>query len=202
MASALRGLSPALDHGPLPRARHFDFEPMSSPAASYFAVLSAFAVACAPAAPPHSAATLAQQASLDPLVGCYRLELGAWDPPLYPGSAEYVTPPEEIRLSREVGEGVFEQGKTIVRPVIPHGRTPSAFWERIAEDSVRVVWTDGHGGVRLDLQVTADSLYGIARLFADVIGGPPAPQAKVVLRPAPCGDEEPLTNGLDAGSAV
>ena len=132
------------------------------------------------------AAAVGQQKPADPLVGCYRLMVGPWEPPLHPGNAVYQTPPERFRLSEETGEGPFERGRTLVRPVIPHGRTPSAYWQRVDSDSVRVVWTNGFAGVRLHLQLAADSLRGTARTFTDVVGGPPAPQAEAVARRTAC----------------
>lgn len=48
----------------------------------------------------------------------------------------------------------------IVRPVIPDGFGPIAYWERIGADSLRVDWTNGLAGVRLYLEIDTDSLHG------------------------------------------
>ncbi len=130
-----------------------------------------------------------QGAAGDPLIGCYRLEIGPWEPVRHPSNIKYQTPPDELRLKSEVGESRFEQGKTIVRPVIPHGRTPSAYWVRVGEDSIHVIWTNGHAGVHLRMQISANSLHGIATAFTDVIGAP-VPRAHAVVRPTSCSGGE------------
>lgn len=131
-------------------------------------------------------AALGQQTVTNAIVGCYTLEIGSWAPAVHPGNARYQTPPELIRLSEEAGKGMFAQGRFLVRPVIPHGFKPSAFWQRRGSDSLRITWTNGFAGVQLHLQIEADSLHGTARTFTDVPGGPPPPQADVVARRATC----------------
>lgn len=131
-----------------------------------------------------------ERAAVDPLVGCYRIEIAQWEPPLlHPGNAKYQTPPRDFRLHAETGEGVFEQGRTIVRPLIPHGRTPSAYWHRTGSDSVRVIWTNGHAGVQLDLNGSTDVLRGTATALIDVFG-PPVPEAEVVVRRTSCASSQ------------
>lgn len=134
-------------------------------------------------------AALAQpQAVKDPLVGCYSLEIGPWDPPLHPGNAPSQIPPERIHLSDETGQGPLDRWRTIVRPVLPYGDTPSAYWERAGSDSVQVIWTNGFSGVQLHLRIGSDSLHGTARMSSDKLGGLPDPQAEVVARRTPCGE--------------
>jgi hypothetical protein len=131
-------------------------------------------------------AALGQERPSNPVVGCYLLELGSWNPALSSGNAPYQTPPELIRLSMEVGEGVFERGRWLARPLIPHGRTPSGYWERLGPDSVAVTWTNGFAGVRLHLGFDEESLQGIAQAFTDVSDGSVPPQADVSARPTAC----------------
>lgn len=79
----------------------------------------------------------------------------------------------------------------IVRPVIPHGFDPRAYWERIGADSLHVIWTNGLAGVQLYLEIDADSLHGSANAWTDVVGLP-QPKARVVLRRTRCaGDTAP-----------
>ena len=120
----------------------------------------------------------------DPLVGCYELQLGAWSAPLHP----LQTPPARFELRPEVGDGVFERGRTVARPVIDGGRTPSAFWEAIGTDSVAVTWTDGHLGVVLRLDASDRPLRGVAVARTDAVemGGPAPPRADGVARPVSC----------------
>jgi hypothetical protein len=115
-----------------------------------------------------SFAVEAQRPLPDPLVGCYRLEFGSWTPALHPGNASYQTPPETLRLMDRMGTGVFERDRLLVRPTIPFGRSPSAFWERLGADSVRVVWTNGLAGVTLRLSIGGEVLDGVAQVFTDV----------------------------------
>lgn len=131
-----------------------------------------------------------ERAAGDPLAGCYRIEVAQWEPArLHSDNEAYQTPPEEFQLYERTGEAVFEQGRNIVRPVIPHGRDPSAFWHRTGSDSVQVVWTNGHSGVRLDLDASGDVLRGTATALIDV-DGPPIPEAEVVVRRTPCASSE------------
>jgi len=124
----------------------------------------------------------------DPLLGCYELQLGAWSPALSPSGAPLQTPPARFELRPEAGEGPFERGRTVARPVIEGGRTPSAFWERIGTDSVAVTWTDGHVGVVLRLEASDRPLRGVAvaRTDAVVMDGHAPPRADAVARPVPC----------------
>jgi len=124
----------------------------------------------------------------DPLVGCYDLTLGEWSPPLRSGNASRQTPPRSVRFLAELGDdddGPFEQGRALVRPVVPEGHTPSAYWLRTGEDAVHVVWTGGFSGVRLGLRETEDGLRGTAEAFTDV-AGVERPTAEVRLRPVDC----------------
>jgi hypothetical protein len=147
-------------------------------------------------------ATAAENA--DPLVGCYRLEIGEWTPRL--DAPRYQIPPAEFRMLAEIGgESPFELNKNLVRPVIPYGRTPSAIWQRsssgkgpsspideaIAGGDIQVTWTNGFAGVRLRLLASADSLHGTAIAFTDMLSSRPLPQAQVVARRVPCPNEHP-----------
>jgi len=138
-----------------------------------------------------AAAAVAQaepDAAADPVVGCYRLTLGEWNPPLRSGNASRQTPPRSVRFLAELGDdddGAFERGRALVRPILPEGHTPSAYWLRTGEDAVHVVWTGGFSGVRLDLRETEDGLRGTAEAFTD-IAGVERPTAEVSLRPVDC----------------
>jgi hypothetical protein len=127
-----------------------------------------------------------ERAAGAPLAGCYRIELSQWEPPLrHPDNAPYHTPPMEFRLHATTGDGMFERDLMIARPLIPHGRTPTAYWYRPRPDSLRVVWTDGVTGVQLDLATSSDALRGTATALTDIVG-PPVSKAEVVVRRTPC----------------
>jgi hypothetical protein len=141
---------------------------------------------------PSLAACAASQRSVaDPLIGCYTLELGSWDPPLRPGNAIYQIPPSTFHLTGEVGAGRFGNGRFLVRPLIPHGQTPSAFWEAVGPDSVRVTWTNGFAGVSLRLQRKGEDLEGRATSVTDVLSGAPPPETDVEARRRECNNSAP-----------
>lgn len=110
------------------------------------------------------------------IAGCYALELGAWHPPRTPGNEVLQTPPSVFALLDSFGDRAFERGQRIVRPTIGF-QGGSASWRRISADSVRVAWTSGYVGVRLDLGVTPRGLEGTATAFTDVVTGEPWPSA-------------------------
>lgn len=118
---------------------------------------------------------------------CYALEVGEWQPPRLEGNEPYQSPPLRFMLHDSTGTSVFERGKKVVRPVIPHGRTPSAFWEQIGSDSVRVMWTNGFAGVTMRLEIVPEGLRGTARAFTDVrIEGKKDPTAAVAAEAIEC----------------
>lgn len=126
------------------------------------------------------------------LDGCYSVDLGEWRPALMEGNSVYQTPPDTVHLQEEIGGDTgspFERGRRLARPVISEGRTPSAFWIHEEPSSVRVVWSNGHAGVRLNLVLNADQmLVGEAEAFTDVVGLTP-PTAEVTLRKVECPGE-------------
>lgn len=130
-------------------------------------------------------AAIARAQVVDPQVGCYEVKLGEWNPPLRRGDALYQTPPGIAQLTQEAAVHRTEQDRRIVRPVIPHGFDPQAYWKRVHTDSLHIVWTNGHAGVRLHLEIDADSLHGSAIASTDVVGLP-QPKARVVLHSTPC----------------
>jgi hypothetical protein len=114
------------------------------------------------------------------LVGCYSLAVGKWNPGMIPGDD---TLPSMFWLLAEKGEGPFGGEARAVRPVIP-ARWATAFWVERG-DSVRVTWTNGFAGFHLHLRTSADSLYGTAERFTDVMGGT-NPRASAIARRISC----------------
>lgn len=138
-----------------------------------------------------SASEAAAQVKSTPgsFVGCYVVQLEAWTPALMEGNRLYQLPPDTVHLTNETGIDTgspIERGRLLARPVIPHGRTPSAFWTQEDSRSVQVMWTNGHAGVRLDLAPDGDGeLVGEAEAFTDVLTNTP-PAATVALRKVNC----------------
>jgi hypothetical protein len=119
------------------------------------------------------------------LSGCYALALGAWNPPRTAGDEPFQTPPSVFALLDSIGENAFERGQRIARPTIGV-QGGSASWRRTSADSVRVDWTNGYVGVRLDLEVTPRGLEGTATAFSDVVRGQPWPSAPATAVRASC----------------
>jgi hypothetical protein len=137
---------------------------------------------------------LAQEAtSPDPLVGCYRVEVGRWGPRDHPEREHPVVPPAEFRLRAEIGTEPFERGQPVVRPLLRGGG--GAAWERVGADSVRVWWANGMWGTVLRMRIEGESLRGTATSWTDVIyvdaDGKPLPglHAEAVARRTPCPTE-------------
>ncbi len=129
------------------------------------------------------------------LVGCYRLELGEWSPPRGQGEGQYQTPPAVFELTDSIGPpagtvedrglaAYHEQGRLLLRPLITPdddamGGHPLAYWMPVSPDSVRLVWSNGFIGVRVDLAVRGNiALEGQAVGSSDaVVEGHPNPTA-------------------------
>lgn len=133
-----------------------------------------------------AAVSAQERGETDGFAGCYAVELGEWQPPLLEGNESYQSPPDTVHLTEEIGSEIFEEGKKLARPVIPTGRTPSAYWFQPTADSVRLIWTNGFAGVHLHLQATDEGkLVGGAEATTDVVG-PPVPETHATLSPTEC----------------
>lgn len=120
---------------------------------------------------------------------CYTAHIGEWTPATQPTPRQQ--PPEVFELLDDVGTGMFEEGKTIVRPVIDppsYSAQPSAYWSTPSTDSLIVTWTNGFEGVRLRLRAgEVDTWTGQASTMTDVIiAGRPTPTAPVNLERVTC----------------
>jgi hypothetical protein len=105
--------------------------------------------------------------SPDPLVGCYRIELGEWAPRDHPSREHPVQPPEEFRLLAEIGTRPFERDRALVRPLLRD--EGGANWERVGPDSVRISWGTGFWGAELQMRIDGETLRGIATSWTDVM---------------------------------
>lgn len=126
---------------------------------------------------------------------CYTAHIGEWTPAAQPSPRQ--RPPEVFELLDEVATGMFDQGKTVVRPVIdaaaPYSGQPRAYWSRPSADSLVVTWTNGYEGVRLRLRAgEMDTWTGQASIMTDVIiAGRPRPTAPVDLERVACPEAAP-----------
>jgi hypothetical protein len=137
---------------------------------------------------------LAQQATAaDPLVGCYRVEVGRWAPRDHPEREHPVVPPAEFRLRAEIGTLPFERGRPLVRPLLEGGG--GASWERVGADSVRISWGNGFWGTVLLMRIEGESLRGTATSWTDAFyvdaDHEPLPnvRAETTARRIPCPTE-------------
>ena len=109
------------------------------------------------------------RASPDPLVGCYRIEIGEWGPEDHPERAHPVEPPEAFRLFADIGTDRLERGRSLVRPLLRAQDGGGAYWERVGADSLRIAWSTLLWGTQLQMQIEENSLRGVATSWTDVI---------------------------------
>lgn len=67
----------------------------------------------------------------DPVLGCYRMEVGEWIPRDDPEREHPVPPPEEFRLLAKIGTKPFERDRALVRPLLGAQDGGGASWERV-----------------------------------------------------------------------
>jgi hypothetical protein len=136
-----------------------------------------------------SAQSLAPDASVYALAGCYSLSLGRWSGPLaQTGLSGAQTPPAQFRLDTTQLDARRGPGY-VVEPeqLAPSTRSLTA-WRPLSDNTVRVAWSTGFVGVSLFMQVRGDTLVGTATPFWDnhMVGEPPPPTANVTAVRVPC----------------
>lgn len=100
--------------------------------------------------------------------GCYLLRLSTWSPALTLGEDEkYIAPPARIKLTTEPDHLWDPHG---LRVESTGDATPSvhrsSYW--ISDgNKVHIVFTTGHSGLTMDLEVHGQNLTGAARTFWD-----------------------------------
>jgi hypothetical protein len=107
--------------------------------------------------------------SPDPLVGCYRIELGEWIPKDHPERERPVEPPGAFRLLADIGTERLERGRALVRPLLRAQDGGGAYWERVGPDSLRIAWSTLLWGTQLQMQIEGESLHGVVTSWTDVI---------------------------------
>lgn len=100
--------------------------------------------------------------------GCWDVEWGEWNPPLPEGDTLRYRPPPRVELMDALSARPLE-GAFHTQPA--PGSLPtlhsSSFWEPLAEDSLRVVWSNGVTGTVGRFAGRGDTLEGELRTFAD-----------------------------------
>ena len=109
--------------------------------------------------------------TVEDLTGCYAMQYNNWSPALHPGNAKYQLPPDTIRLDKIRGTTGAERGRFIVRPLLPVGIEPSAFWAQY-EKTVFITYSTGMAGSRSQLRVSGGILRGDIETWTDVVGLP------------------------------
>lgn len=101
------------------------------------------------------------------------MEWGEWRPPLPEHDSLAYLPPPRIELTdaHVSSRGETDEGPYRHRPAPGSLPSPHALthWGRVAEDSIRVVWSTGYIGTAGRFEQKGDTLHGRLRTFTDVI---------------------------------
>jgi hypothetical protein len=125
--------------------------------------------------------------------GCYQLTVGRWWPWSFGEDTKYVTPPNRIELSPDLGTEGFGKDHLLIRvvPAVPaqkitvSGGRGASFWEVQPSNRVNLFWTDGFTGVTLKLKKQGYELLGWAYPHFDAV--PLIPRiARVKAKLIPC----------------
>jgi hypothetical protein len=117
---------------------------------------------------------------------CYLLQVGPWSGPLRDLPSNY-HPPQALRLDTMPDPGHFHRGM-LAQAIPPSASLPTGYWLiwwRAGPDTIHVVETNGESGVDFRLNISRDTLRGVANSFADLIG-PRYPTAEIVATPITC----------------
>jgi hypothetical protein len=117
---------------------------------------------------PHSPS----KAEVASYTGCYQLNMGRWWPWSFGEDTKYVTPPNRIELSSDLGTDGFQKDHLLIRVVPAQKSTVSggrgaSFWEVQPSNRVDLFWTDGFTGVTLNLERQGNELRGWAHPHFD-----------------------------------
>lgn len=125
--------------------------------------------------------------------GCYQLTLGRWWPWGFGEDTKFVTPPNRVELSPDLGTWGFEKSELLIRAIPAAstqktdgvGRPRASFWEVQPGNRVNLFWTDGFTGVTLKLVKQGNELTGWAHPHFDAV--PLIPRsAHVKAKTIPC----------------
>jgi hypothetical protein len=132
--------------------------------------------ACAPAVP-----------TVDDLVGCYEVEVGAWDKLLHPADEMMAKMPSRIQMTTEIGWNGKPKVKAAPGFPTPVSHTGIAYYY-LAGEAVEVHWAWGKDvGLHLRLTGSRKELSGNVEVALD--GRPPPwKSAPVTLRRVECSD--------------
>jgi hypothetical protein len=123
------------------------------------------------------------------LAGCYSLTLGAWSGSPSASVPASQTPPAYLRLDTLAA---LRDGFVVEPTSLAWSQRNLTSWQPTGTDSVRLIWSTGFVGVRLQLRVSGDTLAGVATTFTDRIMSP-APTARVVAVRTPCTTQSSTT---------
>jgi hypothetical protein len=125
--------------------------------------------------------------------GCFDVRLGIWSPVVeLRGDSLYAAPPPRVHLDTIQGIGTLDRSRGFDLKAAPRA-VPSvhrySWWERIAHDSLVLVWSNGFSGLNMRLQMQPAVLQGKAYTFWDF--GRTPQTADVKLMPVSCDTELP-----------
>jgi hypothetical protein len=125
----------------------------------------------------------------DPVVGCYRIELGSWDNPTYAEAQPPEFVPTTLQLHWQHAWHLGGREKTLVATDgaghIPGPATTTYYWGRAASDTVWITFGALHQGARFHLTEEGADLAGTVLRHGDTLPGPTA-TAQVRLRRYSC----------------
>jgi hypothetical protein len=127
-----------------------------------------------------SSADAHEKASSTAVAGCYELKLGRWWPWGFGEDNSFVTPPNRIQLSLELGTESWEKGYYLIRAMksAGAGRRGPSYWLLGPNGRINLEWNDGFTGVELAVEQHADQLRGWAHPHFDL--APLIPRTAVV----------------------
>ena len=102
------------------------------------------------------------------VAGCYQLRLSPWTPTLSLGEDEiFILPPSKIALTTTPDHTWDPNGfKVTPSGGVTQSIHKASYWTRNGHN-VRIVWTTGFSGLKMDLKERGTDLVGAARTFWD-----------------------------------
>lgn len=101
------------------------------------------------------------------IAGCYAIRIGTWTPALnLDADSVYITPPRSIVLDTLPTAFPISSGFRVT-PILDTPGRDYASWEPLQEGALRIIWTTGFSGIRMQLKLESDVLSGFATTFWD-----------------------------------
>jgi len=118
------------------------------------------------------------------VAGCYALTLSRWAG----DASEIGALPDSVRLLDVRGASALEVGRTLLRAYPDSSRSHFrwAWWEPVTPDTLRIIFSTGYTGARLELRPEGAGFAGRVTAFVDYGADPATATAR--LTPFACRD--------------